>query len=108
MNKLLNAEWGLVFDKVGTVIIDRRFWVGSFTSIFLVFGSPELLGNAETLGDQAVEIATIIMQFVGLILPGLSVINSWTKRAPSGLGFKELKSESDVLAEAVIKAIKEK
>jgi hypothetical protein len=99
-----SINWKAILDKVGTVLVDRRFWVSLFTTIILVFGSPELLDNAETLGDQAVEVAQIIMQFVGMILPFLNLVNSWTKRAPSGLRFKE--SQTD-LVEQLLEAIKE-
>lgn len=102
-----NINWKLVFDKVGTVIVDRRFWVSLFTTVILVFGTPELLGNVDSLSDQALEVTQLIVQVLGMILPLLNLVNSWTKRAPSGLGFKEVQTESDILAEAVIKAIKD-
>jgi len=109
LNKLINADWKLVFDKVGTVLVDRRFWLTFvFPVVFSIGLFPKLAeADPEVLSDSAVAWAELL---VGTLVPLLSALilnSSWTKRAPSGLNFKEPKSDSDVLAEAVIKAIKE-
>lgn len=101
-----NIKWMLVLDKVGTVIVDRRFWAGLFTSLILVFGPSELLGNTDSLSNQAVEITTAIVRFVGIILPFLSLMASWTKRPPSGLRFKDTASEANEFVEKLLEAAK--
>ena len=107
MNKILNADWKLVFDKLGTVLVDRRFWPAIITGVLLIFGTPEALDNVEGLSAEAESYTQLILQFLGVVIPYLKLTDAWTKRSPSGLGFKEITSETDVLSAAVIKAIKE-
>lgn len=98
-----NFNWKLVLDKVGTVIIDRRFWVSLFSVIVLVFGTDQMLGNVDALSDQAVELSSLLLKFMGVFVVPVLLGNSWTKRAPSGLGFKEVNSE----VEAFVKTLSE-
>lgn len=85
---LSNVNWKLIFDKVGTVIVDRRFWINLFTLAAILFGFPQLTDNAEGLSDQAVSIANLIVQAVALIAIPFNLTMSWTKRSPSGLDYK--------------------
>lgn len=95
MNRIRNAKWSLVFDKVGTILVDRRFWLNFvFPVIFALGIFPHVTeANAENLSDQAVGWSELIVGTVVPILSAYVLGNSWTKRPPSGLGFKELISE---------------
>ena len=55
MNKLKNANWKLLFDKAGTILVDRRFWLRFvFPTVIALGVFPYLAGtNAEYLSDQA-------------------------------------------------------
>lgn len=105
MNRILNANWKFVVDKLGTILVDRRFWeMFIFPTIFSLGLLPYLQDkDVVQLSEEAVAWAALLVPIISSFLLGIS----WTKRAPSGLGFKDVKTESDVLAEAVIKAIKE-
>jgi len=107
VNKILNANWKLIWDKVGTVLVDRRFWPSILTAVLLVFGTPEALDNVDGLSAEAESYTQLILQFLGVVIPYLKLTDAWTKRSPSGLGYKEVTSETDMLSAAVIKAIKE-
>lgn len=102
-----NINWKLVLDKVGTVIVDRRFWVSLFTAGLLVFGSPEVLGNVDSLSDQAVEVSQAIVQIIGMLVPFITLIGSWTKRAPSGLNFKETTTAVKIKKEDLLEALQD-
>lgn len=107
LSKILNADWNLVFDKIGTIVVDRRFWLTFvFPVVFALGLFPELAArNPELLSDQAVGWAELV---VGTVIPFISVLvlnNSWTKRAPSGLNFKETAGEVKIKQEDLLKAL---
>ena len=95
MEKIKSIKWSLIFDKVGTVVWDRRFWqIFLFPTLFSLGLFPQLAeANTEYLTDQAIGWSRIIMESVVPVLSAYLLGNSWTKRPPSGLGFKELISE---------------
>ena len=76
-------------EKIGTVIVDRRFLTSMATLLFVTFGVKE----DETLA---------VLEAVGAIVTNVLLITSWTVRAPSGLRFKEIEEQ------ALIKAINAK
>lgn len=109
MNKLSNIQWQLIFDKVGTVLVDRRFWQLFVIPTAVAVGLFPYLtpDNTSVMSEQAVKISELVVAATVPILSSWLVGTSWTKREPSGLKYKEPKPETDVLAEAVIKALKD-
>lgn len=84
----MDINWKLIFDKLGTIVVDRRFWINLFTLLAILFGFPQLADQAEGLSDQAIALATLIVQAVSLIVIPLQLVWSWTRREPSGLSYK--------------------
>lgn len=95
LSKLKNANWKLIFDKVGTILVDRRFWLKFvFPTVFALGLFPQLAdANAEQLTDQAIGWVKLIVEVVIPVLSAYLLGVDWTKRPPSGLEFKELSSE---------------
>lgn len=108
MNRLRNANWALILDKVGTVLVDRRFWQQFVIPTAIAIGLfPYLVDkDAVQLSDQAVAWSKLIVETFVPIVSAHMLSNSWTKRAPTGLDFKGQKTESDQLAETLLEAIK--
>lgn len=76
--------------KLATVVVDRRFWIAAFTVLGMVFGVPQLVDQADGMGNDVADTVQIIIQSVGSLVSVLALIVSWTKRAPSGKEFNEL------------------
>lgn len=89
-----NIQWQLVLDKVGTILIDRRFWVAVLTIIAVVFGLPEY--DTDKLSDEALDWVTVVGRLVALIVVPMGLTVSWTKRPPSGTRFKEQSEVTEV------------
>lgn len=85
-------------NKLGTVLIDRRFWAGATVvtmSLLGVFGvSEETLARIEEMaGEDGATIALFmetLVPWVISLLVALKVIDSWTFRPPSGARYKEV------------------
>ncbi len=107
MNKV---DWKLVLDKFGTIIVDRRFWLKFVIPTAMALGIFPFLANAnaETLSDQAVSWATLIVGSVVPVVSAWLLSSDWTKRAPSGLGFKEVISEVEDFVKTITDALADK
>ncbi|HMN10712.1 MAG TPA: hypothetical protein PKD55_00135 [Bellilinea sp.] len=88
--------------KVGTILVDRRAIVTSLFVALLAFGglfglSPEQQEMlAESIGDLYTALVVSIESVASLFAAGLAVyklIDSWTKRPPSGLDYKEAEAQ---------------
>lgn len=90
MNKV---KLQLVLDKVGTIVVDRRFWVSLFTLLSIIFGIPELANNANYLSGEALDLVVLVAQILGLLLVPFGLVISWANRPPSGLNYKEAVSQ---------------
>jgi hypothetical protein len=92
-------NWKLVLDKVGTVLVDRRFWLEWVFPIVFAFGFFPYIteSNSEFMADQAVGWAELLVQTLVPIVSTFKLGTSWSKRAPSGLNFKEISSEVEEL-----------
>lgn len=88
----------IFINKLGSVLIDRRFWAGAsvvILSLLGVFGVGEetLARIRELAGDDGAAIALLMETLVPWIislLVAMKVINSWTERPPSGTSYREV------------------
>lgn len=88
-----NINWKLILDKIGTVAVDRRFWVAVLTLVGILLGLPQLADNADSLSAELVDAIILIAQILGLIFIPTGLTLSWANRPPSGLRFKEPSAE---------------
>lgn len=97
----------IFINKLGSVLIDRRFWAGALVvilSLLGVFGVGEetLARIRELAGEDGAAVALLMETLVpGIIslLVAMKVIDSWTERPPSGTRYQEViptKPEVDV------------
>lgn len=106
----------IFINKLGSVLIDRRFWAGAsvvILSLLGVFGVGEetLARIRELAGDDGAAIALLMETLVPWIislLVAMKVIDSWTERPPSGTRYREVlptKPEVDVdVVDAVVRS----
>ena len=106
----------IFINKLGSVLIDRRFWAGAsvvILSLLGVFGVGEetLARIRELAGDDGAAIALLMETLVPWIislLVAMKVIDSWTERPPSGTRYREVlptKPEVDVdMVDAVVRS----
>lgn len=88
----------IFINKLGSVLIDRRFWAGAtvvILSLLGVFGVGEetLARIRELAGDDGAAIALLMETLVPWIislLVAMKVIDSWTERPPSGTSYREV------------------
>ncbi len=88
----------IFINKLGSVLIDRRFWAGAsvvILSLLGVFGvGEETLARIRDLaGDVGAAIALLMETLVPWIislLVAMKVIDSWTERPPSGTSYREV------------------
>lgn len=88
----------IFINKLGSVLIDRRFWAGAsvvILSLLGVFGvGEETLARIRDLaGDDGAAIALLMETLVPWIislLVAMKVIDSWTERPPSGTSYREV------------------
>lgn len=66
-----------ILEKLGTIVVDRRF-IASVVSLVVLF-----LGVPESTAKNYVEA-------IGPIIALLGLLASWTVRPPSGLNYKSL------------------
>ena len=88
----------LVLDKIGTILVDRRF-LGTF--LLPVVGLFVVLPQTVDAQTELIESIITLVQGVGLVLCALGLQMSWTERPPSGLSFKEIDSEWKKVKEAL-------
>ena len=88
-------NWELIVGKIGTVLVDRRFWFEWFFPVVLALRVFPWLADKDvgTLSDQAVEWAKLVVALLVPIVSSLHLGQSWTKRPPSGLGYKDIAAE---------------
>lgn len=88
----------IFINKLGSVLIDRRFWAGAsvvILSLLGVFGVGEetLARIRELAGDDGAAVALVMETLVPWIislLVAMKVIDSWTERPPSGTSYREV------------------
>lgn len=83
------GNFWVAIAKLGTVIIDRRFWLYLFTVFAVVFGMPELKENADALSAEAADAVVLLVQGFTILIGMIKLIGSWENRPPSGTEYKE-------------------
>lgn len=96
----------LFLQKVGTFLADRRLWIVGLVLALLgvtsFFGVPaeaqhavseafgETYGAAQGLVVAVITLSIALGKLYAAVVVVAKLIESWTLRAPSGLGFKEI------------------
>jgi len=80
---------GITLDKIGTVLIDRRFWIVVLSVLASAFGLPKLVEHREELSQTLVQVASLIINAIVLLVGMFKLIDSWTVRPPSGTQYRE-------------------
>jgi hypothetical protein len=83
---LKNNSW-LAIQKIGTLLVDRRFWM-YLISLGVILGVLPKTANADELGDAWVDGIMLVVQGATVLLNTLVLLYSYTKRPPSGLEYK--------------------
>lgn len=95
------ATWEVIVlyvQKVGTILADRRFYAAAVPVVLAVLGVAGVNDDTiakikELVGEDGAALATFFAAFTPALIALISSIalnSSWTKRAPSGLGYKKL------------------
>lgn len=85
-------------SKLGTVLVDRRFWAAAAVvvlSVLGVFGVDE--ATIQRVRDLAGEDGAAVVAVMEKLVPALisllvtmKLIDSWAERPPSGIAYKEV------------------
>lgn len=84
-------------EKIGTVLVDRRFWVAVLAIILTLggafgFSEDQLQQIKDAFGEDGEGIASFfeqVIKVIVVIIAAVKVISSWTERPPSGLDHKD-------------------
>ncbi len=93
--------------KLVTLLVDRRLIAYVAVVIGTVAGFPQLADNADALNDQAVQAVTLIVQGATILVGLISLLHSWTKRAPSGLDFDKIVYDRTKEIERIFEILKD-
>jgi hypothetical protein len=93
----MNEKVVKTLEKIGTVLVDRRFWVAVLAIILTLggafgFSEDQLRQIGDAFGDDGEGIASFFEQVIKVIvtiIAAVKVISSWTERPPSGLDHKD-------------------
>jgi len=93
----MNEKVVKTLEKIGTVLVDRRFWVAVLAIILTLggafdFSEDQLRQIGDAFGDDGEGIASFFEQAIKVIvtiIAAVKVISSWTERPPSGLDHKD-------------------
>lgn len=90
-----------VLAKLGTVLVDRRLWIGWVVpSILLLVGGPTLVNEYGGNDPQVANTVMLITNLIVFVLNPLGIVFSWQQRPPSGLQPVEDGKIMEVLREA--------
>lgn len=101
-----NNSW-LFVQKVGTLLVDRRFWV-YLLSLGIMLGVVPATADKEALSTQTVDAILLVAQSATAVLGILVLVYSWTKRPPSGLDYKKLPTEVEKVLPVLIDLLSKK
>lgn len=73
--------------KLGTVLIDRRFWM-YLLSLGVIIGLVPATVDTEKMSNDLVGALELIMAGVTALGGLVMLVYSWTKRPPSGMNYK--------------------
>jgi len=73
--------------KLATVVQDRRFWTAAITVISMVAGVPLMADQVDKAGGEVAGNIQVIIQSAGILISYVTLVLSWTKRAPSGKNY---------------------
>lgn len=93
----MNEKLVKTLEKLGTVLVDRRFWIAFgviVTALGGVFGFSEGQLNAITKalgpdGEAAALFFEKAIQVLVVLVSAVGLVGSWSNRPPSGLDHKE-------------------
>lgn len=93
----LNEKIIKTLNKIGTVLVDRRFWV-AFSVVVITLGGMfgfsqnQLDQITKALGPDGEGAAIFFEQLIKVLVTiytAIRLIGSWAERAPSGLDYQE-------------------
>jgi hypothetical protein len=93
----MNEKAVKTLEKIGTVLVDRRFWVAVLAIILTLggafgFSEDQLRQIKDAFGEDGEGIALFfeqVIKVIVVIIAAVKVISSWTERPPSGLDHKD-------------------
>ena len=93
----MNEKAVKTLEKIGTVLVDRRFWVAVLAIILTLggafgFSEDQLQQIKDAFGEDGEGIALFfeqVIKVIVVIIAAVKVISSWTERPPSGLDHKD-------------------
>lgn len=91
--------------KLGTVLIDRRFWSYLFL-LGITLGVIPATIDADKTANDVVTAVELIMAGVTALVGFVALVLSWTKRPPTGMDYQPLPPEVIEVAQAILKEVK--
>jgi len=93
------------FKKLGTVLIDRRFWSYLFL-LGITLGVIPATMDADQTANEVVTAVELIVQGATALAGFVALVLSWTKRPPTGMNYQPVPPEVLDVASAILKEIK--